>query len=84
MYGLFTYIKGEQWHHSGGDVGNYSLHGAFGIEKCHVSTLNFSFPIEYFNPRIFKGVGHCVSKEIPQNYQQHLHQVSSPANLVIK
>ena len=30
MYGLFTYMKGEKWLHSRGNVGKYSLHGAFG------------------------------------------------------
>ena len=33
MYGFFTYIKGETWLHSGGNVGKYSLHGSFGRYK---------------------------------------------------
>ena len=28
--GWFTYMKGEQWLHSRGSVGRYSLHGSFG------------------------------------------------------
>ena len=30
MYGLFTYMNGEKWPHSHGNVGKYSLHGASG------------------------------------------------------
>ena len=30
MYGLFTYMNGEKWLHSRGNVGKSSIHGASG------------------------------------------------------
>ena len=31
MYGLFTYMKAEEWPHPRGNVGKYSLQGASGM-----------------------------------------------------
>ncbi len=30
MYGLFTFMNGEKWPHSRGNVGKYYLHGSYG------------------------------------------------------
>ena len=44
MYGLFTYMNGEKWPHSRGNVGKYSLHGASGIELEHLHPPKTKLP----------------------------------------
>ena len=50
IHGLFTYIIGEEWPHSRGNLGRYSLHGASGKVSMHgIPDMLFMFMVNELN-----------------------------------
>ena len=65
MYGMFTYIQWKRWLHSRGNVGRYSLHGAFGMCLFQFQP-NLPSRYPYNKPSHMKGWKTCLVWSLQQ------------------